>query len=378
MLKITIITVCRNEKARAEETIESVCAQTYPNTEYLIIDGASDDGTVAMLQEYSLKYKNIKFYSEKDFGIYNAMNRGIARAGGDYVFFINAGDLFYSEHVIEDMVSYMEEDTESIYYGMTCLVYADGLKQVQDFSKQNGTLEEKLLNGYMPNHQAIFAPRNLLTDNYFREQYKMRADYEWLVYSVSRGCRCVGVPVIVSYYDVSGASSRVKNNVLLRQEGQAVINEYWKYYVQNDLEENRKEKEADREVTEQKYYHMFQFMNYWMAVKQKGVSIGEYLLERGYGHIAVYGIGSMGLRLVDELKGCNIEIEYAVDRNADNLRTDLSVLLPDETLPEVDLMIVTAVTYFNEIAEHLRKKVSFPIVSLEDVVYEASQEKEIK
>ena len=91
--KITVITVCCNEKLRLKSTIESVRAQTYPDMEYLVVDGASSDGTINMMDEYSEDFR-IRFFSEKDYGIYNAMNRGIARASGDYIVFINAGDRF--------------------------------------------------------------------------------------------------------------------------------------------------------------------------------------------------------------------------------------------------------------------------------------------
>lgn len=77
--KITVITVCCNEKLRLKSTIESVRAQTYPDMEYLVVDGASSDGTINMMDEYSEDFR-IRFFSEKDNGIYNAMNRGIGRA----------------------------------------------------------------------------------------------------------------------------------------------------------------------------------------------------------------------------------------------------------------------------------------------------------
>ncbi len=369
---ITVITVCFNEKTRLKKTIESVCSQTYPYIEYLIIDGLSMDGTVDMLKEYS-KYENIRFYSEKDYGIYNAMNRGIARASGDYIFFINAGDTFYDEHVISNVALYMKESMDLIYYGKVCLIYTDGVKQINDFSEMGGTLEEKLLQGLMPCHQAIFAPRKFLTDHYFREGYIIRADYEWLVYSVSRGRKCRAVPVIVSYYDTSGTSGRIKNNNLFCHEEKKVINEY-----QDSLRQDRivtcgedKKLETVEKQESLKYFYLFRLMNQWMALRQKGICVGEFLQKKGYRRIAIYGISALGLRLLDELKGYDIKAEYAVDRNAENICVDLKVFLPEETLGRVDVMIVTAVTCFNEIAEQLRKKVCFPIVSLEDIIYEA-------
>lgn len=370
--KITVITVCCNEKYQLKSTIESVCNQTYPDVEYLIIDGASTDGTIDMMSEYS-RHSCISFFSEKDHGIYNAMNRGIARANGDYIVFINAGDGFYSEHTIADMISYFKDD-DTIYYGKTCLIYPDGLKKIQDFSKQEGSFEEKLLNGYMPNHQAIFAPRRSLTDHYFRESYQVRADYEWLLYSVSKGCKCENVPVIVSYYDMSGMSSRIKNSVILRKESVDILNEYRMLSKRKKVICQEKDVEEDRQETESKYRHMFQFMNYWMAIRQKGISIGRYVQEKGYKNIAVYGVGSIGLRLLEELRGYGIDVRYAVDRNATELCSDIRIITAEEKLEEAEVMIVTAINDFNEIKEQLCKKICFPIVSLEDIVYEAGSQ----
>ncbi|MCI8529283.1 MAG: glycosyltransferase [Lachnospiraceae bacterium] len=373
MIQITIITVCYNEKNKVRETIESVCQQTYSHMEYLIIDGGSTDGTVDVLREYS-ENKNIRFYSEKDFGIYNAMNRGIVRASGDYVFFINAGDTFFDEHVISNMVSYMK-DMDVIYYGKVCVEYANGVKQILDFSEAEGTLEEKLLNGLMPCHQAIFAPRKLLNDHYFRERFKIRADYEWLMYSVSRGNRCKAVPVIVSYYDASGTSGRIKNNHLFYQEEEEIIREYQNDFRRDNTVVCTENMESGRKAEQLKYYYLFGLMNQWMALRQKGVSIGAYLWNKGYHRIAIYGMGALGLRLVEELKGYDIKVEYAVDRNAANICVDVRVISPEEILEDVDMMIVTAVTCFSEIVEFLRGKVCFPVVSLEDMISEADEQR---
>lgn len=387
MLKITIITVCHNEKDRIKKTMESVHSQTYPNVEHLVIDGASSDGTVEVLEEYTtsrsaedslLDFPKVRFFSESDSGVYNAMNRGIARARGDYICFINAGDTLYRDTVIEDIVSYIIKDTDAIYYGRVCLLFADGLKRIQDYSEHGGTLKERLCQGYMPCHQAIFAPRKLLVDHYFREQFKIRADFEWLVYSVSKGNQCIGVPLTVSNYDAAGVSGQIKNAALLRQESRTVIEEYREYFVgkekKYDFRQDGIGSKSSRPEAEQKYYRLFLLMNYWMSIRHKGVRIGIYLRRKGCAHIALYGIGSMGLRMLEELEGSGIKIDYAVDRNADRLCADLQVIKPGEAMEMVDMMIVTAVTDFQEIYSQLNGRVSFPIESLENILYEAGKE----
>lgn len=368
MLKITIITVCYNEKEKLKKTIQSVCGQTYEDIEYIIIDGASTDGTPDMLQKYSERY-GFRFYSEEDYGIYNAMNRGIARASGDYVYFINAGDTFMSERVISDVAACMGEDRNCIYYGKVCLIFPDGLKQIQDFEKYNQDLKEILAHEEMPCHQAVFSPRKALVNHYFREQYKIRADYEWLVHSVIKGYSYKAIPVIVSRYDTSGVSGRLKNIRLFREEGREIAGEHQYEFEKGEIKFYQENRE-DIKFTALKYERLFQLMNYWMFLQRKGLSVGKYLRDRGYKHTAIYGMSHMGLNLLEELKKWDVAVDYAVDKKKDALYTGIKVCLPDDVLEEVDAIIVTAIDCFTEIEACLRKKLNCVILSLEDLLYE--------
>lgn len=368
MVKITIITVCYNEKEGLKKTIESVCCQTYDNIEYLIIDGDSSDGTKEIVQEY-LKNDNVYFYSEKDYGIYNAMNRGIARASGDYIYFINAGDVFCNFDVISDVVSCMREDEETIYYGKVCRVYADGLKQIEDISNGSMTLKEIVASGGMPCHQSIFAPRKALTNHYFREQYKIRADFEWLLYSLIYGWNYKQITTIICFYDMSGLSSRLKNMKLLKKEEKDILKEYkvilsQKLAAPSIIDIEKMEKEI------MKYISLFQLMNYWLILKQKKFSVGKLLKQKGYKHIAVYGISHMGLSLLEDLKEEEVIIDYAIDRNENIFYAGIRIILPEEALDEVDVIIVTALDDYYEIKKMLEKKISCPVLSLEDLLYE--------
>ena len=368
MLKITVITVCYNEKEQMRKTIESVCQQTYPNIEYIVIDGASTDGTANLLQEYG-EYPCISIYSERDFGIYNAMNRGIARASGDYVCFMNAGDTFYNTQVLSDVAGEIGKDRTTIYYGKTCMVYPDGLRQIQDFTESSANLKELLFQGVMPCHQSIFSPRKALTNHYFREQYRIRADFEWLLYSITHGCLCKAIPLIISCYDISGVSGRIKNMALTQKEDQKIMKEYQQDFMDAEAKAC-KVMFVDREIETLKYALLFYLMNHWMMLKQKNYSIGDYLRKKGYHQIAIYGMSHMGLNLLEELKTQDIQVIYGIDRNSDNLCTDIKTISPDETLEKVDAIIVTCIDHFAEIEERLSKDVGCPILSLEDIIYE--------
>lgn len=121
-----------------------------------------------------------------------------------------------------------------------------------------------------------------------------------------------------------------------------------------------------------KHLALFLLMNEWMKTKQEGRHIKEYFEKNNYKSVAVYGLSYVGELLLSELKDCEVEIKYAIDKNADSLNIDIDVYLPDESLPEADVVVVTAVYFFDEIFNCLVDKVACPIVSFEDILYEIS------
>lgn len=119
-----------------------------------------------------------------------------------------------------------------------------------------------------------------------------------------------------------------------------------------------------------KHLALFIMMNQWVKVKQKGEGLAEYLKKEGYKNIAVYGMSYAGETLVEELKNTDILIAYGIDKGADSMYSEIDVISPDEKLPKVDAIVVTAITFFDEIEEMLSKKIDCPIISLEDILYE--------
>lgn len=114
---------------------------------------------------------------------------------------------------------------------------------------------------------------------------------------------------------------------------------------------------------------LFLLMDKWMKTKQEGKHIIAYFEKNGYRTAAVYGLSHVGKCLLEELKGCDVEIKYAVDRNAAAIYSDIAIYAPEDDLPKADIMIVTAVYDYKEIGTYLKDKVSCPIVSLEDILY---------
>lgn len=117
---------------------------------------------------------------------------------------------------------------------------------------------------------------------------------------------------------------------------------------------------------------ILKMFNQWLMIKQEGKNIEDYLKESGYNKIAIYGMSYAGERLLDDLKGTDISVAYAIDRNADRIFAETEVISKDdiESMDKVDAIIVTAITFFDEIEEELSEIVDCPILSLEDVLYE--------
>lgn len=119
-----------------------------------------------------------------------------------------------------------------------------------------------------------------------------------------------------------------------------------------------------------KVHELYMAFDQWLQIRQQGKTLVEYFTKNGYKTVAVYGMKELGERLCDELKGSEVTVSYAIDKNADGIYADVDVVTPDEELAPVDVIVVTAITYFDEIEEMLSATVDCPIISLEDILYE--------
>lgn len=127
--------------------------------------------------------------------------------------------------------------------------------------------------------------------------------------------------------------------------------------------------EVQRNMSE-KHLALFLMMNQWVAVKQEGKNLADYFEKQGYKSIAIYGMSYVGERLFEELKGSDIQVQYGIDKNADNIYMDVDIVTMEDELKPVDAIVVTPIFFFDEIEEELSKKTDCPIISLEDILYE--------
>lgn len=131
------------------------------------------------------------------------------------------------------------------------------------------------------------------------------------------------------------------------------------------------ERISEKQKMSDKHLDLFLLMNQWVKVKQKGMSLSQYFEKNGYRRIAIYGMGHVGETLVEELKETNTEVAYGIDKNAENIwLNDINVLSLDDELENVDVVVVTAISFFDHIKDLLSRKLTCPIISLEDILYE--------
>ncbi len=219
---ISIITVCYNAERVIEQTIRSVLEQTYPCIEYLIIDGASTDGTEALVRPYS-EQGVLRWYSEPDGGIYDAMNKGVQKATGDYLYFLNAGDTLFDPGVIERMAAHCRTSRAEVLYGSITYVHPDGHTEQRVYSKSCGSLIY-YLTGDCINHQAVLAHRTCFEYARFdTEHYRICADRDWMLRLKKRKIPFVCTGEMLAYYSLDESSASVTNKADYQREAKNCI-----------------------------------------------------------------------------------------------------------------------------------------------------------
>ena len=218
-MKVSLITVVYNNRETIKDAIESVLNQSYKNIEYIIIDGASTDGTVEVIKSY--KDKITKFLSEQDKGLYDAMNKGIALATGDVVGILNSDDFYIDEFVIEKVVKAFEEYKVDSVFADLVYVKPENLDKVVRYYDSSRFDPSKFAYGWMPAHPTFFVKKEIYHRyGYFKTDYRIAADYELLV-------RFMGKYKISYHYmqkvivkmRVGGASTKnLKSNYVLNKE----------------------------------------------------------------------------------------------------------------------------------------------------------------
>lgn len=204
-MKLSIITINRNNAAGLQKTMQSVAEQTFADFEYLVIDGASSDGSVAVIKTFvdSVSY----WISEPDSGIYNAMNKGIVRAKGEYLLFLNSGDYLADRLVLDNVFSLVFD--EDIVYGEQLKEEKGQLEKCSFLSPEDISFRS-FLNSTLP-HQCSFIKKKLFeTIGSYNEKNRIVSDWEFNLLALFKyNCSLKKIEMPISVYDTTGISSDI-------------------------------------------------------------------------------------------------------------------------------------------------------------------------
>lgn len=237
-MKLSIITINLNNASGLEKTLKSVLNQTYKEFEHIVIDGASTDSSVEILKSLELEYAHLKWVSEPDTGIYNAMNKGLRIASGDYIQILNSGDGLASDDVTERMLGALEmAGNPSIIYGNMIKCFSDGRRLID---KSFAGHEITLLGMYTGtlNHDPTYIRRGLFEKyGYYDENLKIVSDWKWYLQAIVLGGEKPQYKDIdVTLFDMTGISEtnkeldKAERKLVLEQLlPQAVLADYERY-----------------------------------------------------------------------------------------------------------------------------------------------------
>ena len=226
MKKISIVTINYNDKDGLDKTIQSVVNQTYQDFEFIIIDGGSADGSRNVIEKY--KDRISYWVSEPDKGIFSAMNKGIKVAKGEFLIFMNSGDTFFDELVLEKIETELSDDYD-IFYGDYYRVSNNSLKK-RTFPKK---LSFSFFYSRSLSHQSTFIRRKLFFDIFlYNEEYKIASDWEFFIYAICQKnvpYKYINLPI--SKFDFTGISSIAKYKNLAKEERIQSINKYFPLFA---------------------------------------------------------------------------------------------------------------------------------------------------
>ncbi|WP_158981049.1 MULTISPECIES: glycosyltransferase family 2 protein [unclassified Flavobacterium] len=226
--KLSIITINYNDKLGLQKTINSVINQSWQDFEYLVIDGGSNDGSAALIQDN----KRIDYsISEKDSGVYDAMNKGIKVAKGEYLLFLNSGDFLVNETVLSQVFNKLDGKA-SIYYGN--LFYSNKGKRTLLWTPPAELSFSYFLNNSLP-HPASFIKKDLFFKYFlYNESLKIISDWEFFIYCICKmNEKYQHLDIVISDFDDSGLSSRKENLQKITVEKQEVLKNIFPLFYQD-------------------------------------------------------------------------------------------------------------------------------------------------
>lgn len=338
-MKFSIITVCLNSVKTIEQTILSVTEQRYPYVEYIVIDGGSTDGTLDIIKKYADKIHY--WVSEPDFGIYDAMNKGIKKVTGDVIAFLNADD-WYEADILSIISRYFQHNDVDMIGGCIQYIY-NGSIMGKTASKYD--LKKIYINSGCP-HQALFARKAVFNKiGVFHTQYRLSADYEWILRAWAARTSFCSIPDVCTNFRIGGISTdRCYDGYCeVYEAARKVLGE--EYY-----DEIEKYYEGDNRL--EKYFYEQEFLGF---ISETNINLlKEYLPDSVY---YIWGTGNQGGRCLSILEMTDLEIMGLVDNDKIKWGTRIGrykVFSPKELDRKIKICIATR-QYDDDIKQQLKE-----------------------
>ena len=225
-MKYSIITICYNASATIERTLRSVKGQTWMDKEYIIVDGASKDSTLEIISRYRDKVDIL--VSEPDKGLYDAMNKGLKLATGDYVLFMNAGDRFHEDTTLEQIAAQVQklDKLPGVIYGNTALTNMAGeIYGMRRLSPPEHLDWKSFKNGMLVCHQAFYARRDIAEP--YDLKYRFSADVDWCIRVMKKTDSLHNTHLIVADYLEDGSGVTIDNRKASLKERFAIMRRHY-------------------------------------------------------------------------------------------------------------------------------------------------------
>jgi len=213
-MKVSIITVTYNSARTLTRAIRSVCRQDFKNLEYIIVDGESADSTLNIVKEFAAQYPQIKYISENDNGIYDAINKGIQMATGDVIGLLNSDDELQNNHILSHIIKHMNEEKADILYGDLVYCKYDAIEhnppRVVRYWKSNPFHERDIKLGWMPPHPTMYCKKEVFKKvGLYRTDFRISADYEFILRAFTMPeLKKVYLPEVIIKMETGGISNR--------------------------------------------------------------------------------------------------------------------------------------------------------------------------
>lgn len=224
-MKFSIIIPTKNAYPKLHITLSSLAKQTYRNYECIIMDNLSTDNSQSLISQYKSTIPHLMLYSSEDTGIYDAMNKGVFRATGEYVFFMGAGDVFHSPSILATVNEALTKNNPDVLYGDILYLPNQQIPQPACLSNRY------FISGKMLCHQSIFARKETLTAYPFQSDYSFGADRDWLIRTFQSGYTFIHIPVVIADYDTSGYTSLPANHKAVWMESGKILSKHYGFLM---------------------------------------------------------------------------------------------------------------------------------------------------